>query len=182
MLDFSWSEILLIAVVTLMVVRPKDLPQVLKYVAQFARKARMMAREFQSGVEEMVREAELHEVKAQIESTVSADLAQELDHSIDPGGTIAQSLDLQAETAASVEAPALPAPPPAEPAPPPAEPAPPSAEPAPPSVEPAPPSVEVEAARAGEAAPVKPALESEPQGVPAPAPAPQPSAAPLVEP
>jgi sec-independent protein translocase protein TatB len=154
MLDFSWSEILLIAVVTLMVVRPKDLPQVLKYVAQFARKARAMAREFQSGVEEMVREAELHEVKAQIESAVSTDLAQELDHSIDPGGSIAKSLDLQAESAASVEAPALPAPPPAE----------------------------VEVASAGEAAPVKPAVEGETQGVPAPAPAPQRSAAPLVEP
>ena len=154
MLDFSWSEILLIAVVTLMVVRPKDLPQVLKYVAQFARKARAMAREFQSGVEEMVREAELHEVKSQIESAVSTDLAQELDHSIDPGGTIAQSLDLQAETAASVEAPALPAALP----------------------------VEAEAANVGEAAVVEPALESEPPAIPAPAPAPQPSAAPLVEP
>ncbi|HUI17932.1 MAG TPA: Sec-independent protein translocase protein TatB [Alphaproteobacteria bacterium] len=161
MLDFSWSEILLIAVVTLMVVRPKDLPQVLKYVAQFARKARAMAREFQSGVEDMVREAELHEVKSQIESAVSTDLAQELDHSIDPGGTIAQSLDLQAETAASVEAPALPAPP---------------------SADPTTPSAEVEAAGAGEAAALNPALGGEPQEAPAPAPAPQPNAAPLVEP
>ncbi|MFI5022588.1 MAG: Sec-independent protein translocase protein TatB [Alphaproteobacteria bacterium] len=105
MMDFSWSEILLIAVVALMVVRPKDLPQVLKVVAQFARKARAMAREFQSGVEEMVREAELHEVRKEIESAVSTDLAQELDHSIDPGGTLAKSLDLQAEAAARAPVP-----------------------------------------------------------------------------
>ncbi len=108
MLDFSWSEILLIAVVALMVVRPKDLPQVLKVVAQFARKARAMAREFQSGIEEMVREAELHEVRKEIESAVSTDLAQELDHTIDPGGTIAKSLDLQAEAAASAPSPSPP--------------------------------------------------------------------------
>lgn len=108
MLDFSWSEILLVAVVALMVVRPKDLPQVLKVVAQFARKARAMAREFQSGIEEMVREAELHEVRKEIESAVSTDLAQELDHTIDPGGTIAKSLDLQAEAAASAPSPSPP--------------------------------------------------------------------------
>jgi len=117
MLDFSWSEILLIAVVTLMVVRPKDLPQALKYVAQFVRKARAMAREFQSGVEEMVREAELHEVKAEIESAVSTDLAADLEHSIDPGGSIAKSLEEEPDATASGSPPAtpeLPAPPPAE--------------------------------------------------------------------
>ncbi|MFI4987720.1 MAG: Sec-independent protein translocase protein TatB [Alphaproteobacteria bacterium] len=102
MFDFSWTEILLIAVVALMVVRPKDLPQVLKVVAQFARKARGMAREFQSGLEEMVREAELHEVKKEIESVAATDFSHELEQSIDPGGTVAKSLDLQAEAAASV--------------------------------------------------------------------------------
>ena len=101
MFDFSWSEILLVAVVALMVVRPKDLPQVLKVAAQFMRKARGMAREFQSGLEEMVREAELHEVKQEIERTASTDFGAELEHSIDPGGHVAKSLDLQAENAAA---------------------------------------------------------------------------------
>ncbi len=115
MLDFSWAQILLVAVVALMVVRPKDLPQALKVVAQFARKARGMAREFQSGLEEMVREAELHEVKRDIENMASTDFDHELEHSIDPGGTVAKSLDLEAETAAlpAPESDAALAPPPA---------------------------------------------------------------------
>lgn len=110
MFDMSWSELLLIAVVALMVIGPKDLPKLVKTLAQLARKARAMAREFQSGVEDMAREAELHELKKELDDTVSTDLSHELEQSIDPGGTVAKSLDLQAESAASVAAPALPAP------------------------------------------------------------------------
>lgn len=100
MFDMSWSELLLIAVVALIVIGPKDLPKAVKTVAQVARKARTLAREFQSGLEEMAREAELHEVKQEIESTASADFAREFDHSIDPGGEIARSLELPVEGAA----------------------------------------------------------------------------------
>lgn len=100
MFDMSWSELLLIAVVALIVIGPKDLPKAVKVVAQLARKARTLAREFQSGFEEMAREAELHEVKRELESTASGDYARELEHSIDPGGQVARSLELQAEDAA----------------------------------------------------------------------------------
>jgi sec-independent protein translocase protein TatB len=109
MFDMSWSELLLIAVIGLMVIGPKDLPRAIKTVAQFARKARSLAREFQSGLAEMAREAELEEVKRDIESAASTDLSKELEHSIDPGGEVTKSLDLQAETAAQVT-PAGPAP------------------------------------------------------------------------
>jgi len=107
----SWSEILLIAVVGLIVIGPKDLPKVVKVFMQFAQKARSLAREFQSGVEEMAREAELHEMKAALEKDVSTDFSGELEHSIDPGGNVARSLDLEAESEPSAAAPpALPAP------------------------------------------------------------------------
>jgi sec-independent protein translocase protein TatB len=100
MFDMSWSELLLIAVVALIVIGPKDLPKAVKVVAQLARKARTLAREFQSGFEEMAREAELHEVKRELESTASGDYARELEQSIDPGGQVARSLELQAEEVA----------------------------------------------------------------------------------
>ena len=100
MFDMSWSELLLIAVVALIVIGPKDLPKAVKTLAQFARKARTLAREFQSGFEEMAREAELHEIKREIESTASADYAREIEHSIDPGGQVARSLELTTEDAA----------------------------------------------------------------------------------
>lgn len=102
MFDLSWSELLLIAVVALIVIGPKDLPTVLKAFAQFARKARSLAREFQSGIEEMAREAELDEVKKSIESTAATDFDKEFEHSIDPGGEFTKSLTLQSEDAASV--------------------------------------------------------------------------------
>ncbi|HEY6335020.1 MAG TPA: Sec-independent protein translocase protein TatB [Alphaproteobacteria bacterium] len=106
----SWSEILLIAVVGLIVIGPKDLPKVVKVFMQFAQKARSLAREFQSGVEEMAREAELHEMKAALEKDVSTDFSGELEHSIDPGGNVARSLDLEAQSEPSiVPPPALPA-------------------------------------------------------------------------
>jgi sec-independent protein translocase protein TatB len=97
MFDMSWSELLLIAVVALIAIGPKDLPKVLKTVAQFTRKARSLAREFQSSIEDMAREAELHEVKKELEGT--GDLAHEMEQSIDPGGTVARSLERPPEDA-----------------------------------------------------------------------------------
>lgn len=99
MFDMSWSELLLIAVVALIVIGPKDLPKAVKVLAQFARKARTLAREFQSGFEEMAREAELHEVRRELESTASADYAHEIEHAIDPGGHVARSLEHPPEDA-----------------------------------------------------------------------------------
>lgn len=102
MFDLSWSELLLIAVVALIVIGPKDLPAVVKAFAQFARKARSLAREFQSGIEEMAREAEFDEIKKSVESTAATEFDKDLEHSIDPEGEVAKSLTLQSEDAASV--------------------------------------------------------------------------------
>jgi sec-independent protein translocase protein TatB len=116
--DMSWSELLLIAVVALIVIGPKDLPQGIKVVAQFVRKARSLAREFQSGIEEMAREAELDEVKKEIDGMSAADYAADLQQTIDPGGTVTKSLDLQAEDAGNAASSPLAAPlPSGEPAP-----------------------------------------------------------------
>ena len=119
MFDMSWSELLLIAVVALIVIGPKDLPRVVKTFVQFARKARSLAREFQAGVEEMSREAELDSLKTEIESAGAGDFHHDLQNTIDPGGTVAKELDLQSADAARAPHPALEAkpaePPPAAP-------------------------------------------------------------------
>ena len=93
MFDMSWSELLLIAVVALIVIGPKDLPRVVKTFAQFARKARGLAREFQAGVEEMSREAELDSLKTDIEAAAGTDFGEDLENTIDPGGTVAKQLE-----------------------------------------------------------------------------------------
>lgn len=67
MFDLAWSEIALIGVVALIVIGPKDLPGAIRGVAQMLGKARRMAGEFQTHVDEMVREAKLDEVKREID-------------------------------------------------------------------------------------------------------------------
>jgi sec-independent protein translocase protein TatB len=63
MFDIGYSELLLIAVVALIVIGPKDLPRVMRTVGQWVGRARGMARHFRSGVDTMMREAELEEME-----------------------------------------------------------------------------------------------------------------------
>lgn len=63
MFDLGWSEILVIAVVAILVVGPKDLPRLMKIVGEWVSKARRMAAHFQSGVDEMIKQAELEDLR-----------------------------------------------------------------------------------------------------------------------
>ena len=63
MFDIGWSEIMVIAVVALIAIGPKELPGVLRTVGQWMGKARRMAAEFQSQFQETMREAEMAGLK-----------------------------------------------------------------------------------------------------------------------
>ena len=63
MFDIGWSELLVIGIVALVVIGPKDLPQAFRVVGQWVSKARGLAREFQSHVDEMMREADVQDMK-----------------------------------------------------------------------------------------------------------------------
>ena len=63
MLDMGWTEILLIGVIALIVVGPKDLPRMLRTFGQFVGKMRGMVREFQRSMDDAAREADLEEFK-----------------------------------------------------------------------------------------------------------------------
>ena len=63
MFDIGWSELLVIAVVAIVVIVPKDLPKALRTFGRWAGKMKRMAREFQSQFSEALREAELEDVK-----------------------------------------------------------------------------------------------------------------------
>lgn len=63
----SWGELLIIAVVALVVVGPKELPQLLRTLGQWVGKARRMAGDFQSQVNEAIREAELDDVRKSVD-------------------------------------------------------------------------------------------------------------------
>lgn len=63
MFGFDSIEFLVVAIVALVVIGPKDLPNVMRTVGQWVGRARGMARHFRSGVDTMIREAELAEME-----------------------------------------------------------------------------------------------------------------------
>lgn len=93
MLDIGWTEFFVIAVLTLIVVGPKDLPAALRAVTKVLRKARGLAREFQSGVDDLVREAELDEIRKDMTSVRNFDPVGEVKKGVDPGGTLTEDFD-----------------------------------------------------------------------------------------
>jgi sec-independent protein translocase protein TatB len=78
---FDWNEIVLIGVVALIVIGPKELPAVLRAIGQWTTKIRRMAGEFQSQFQEAMREAEM------------ADLKKQVDEINDPAKVIASDFD-----------------------------------------------------------------------------------------
>jgi sec-independent protein translocase protein TatB len=68
MFDIGWSELLVIAVVAIVVVGPKELPRLMRGFGHYAGKLRRAAAEFQRQFEDAMREAEIDEVKKAIES------------------------------------------------------------------------------------------------------------------
>jgi sec-independent protein translocase protein TatB len=67
MFDISWTEFLLIGIVALIVIGPKELPGVLRTLGQYTRKVRRMAAEFQNQFQEAMREAELADLKKEVD-------------------------------------------------------------------------------------------------------------------
>jgi sec-independent protein translocase protein TatB len=104
MLDIGWSEMAIIAVVALVVIGPKELPNALRTVTQFMRYARKMAAEFQGGIDQIVREAELDEARKTIQSVTSMDIKGEVTKMVDPTGDLHRTLNERIEDA--VEPPA----------------------------------------------------------------------------
>src|SRR6516225_394262 len=71
MFEIGWSELLLIAVVALIAIGPKELPTVLRTLGQWTSKLRRMASEFQSQFQEAMREAEMADLKKQVDDMTS---------------------------------------------------------------------------------------------------------------
>ncbi|MGH7120879.1 MAG: Sec-independent protein translocase protein TatB [Acetobacteraceae bacterium] len=100
MFNFSWSEIALIVAVALIAIGPKDLPVALKTMAQMMKKARGMASEFQGHVNELMREADLEDVKKQFDEIRHFDFKGGVERAIDPDHSIRDTLTEDPFTAA----------------------------------------------------------------------------------
>lgn len=86
MLDLGWTEMLVVVVVAILVIGPKDLPRALRSLGRWVGKARAVAREFQSSVDEMIRESELDDLRRQAESAGRVDLSDVPRRGEDPTG------------------------------------------------------------------------------------------------
>ncbi len=88
MLDIGWMEMLLVAMVALVVIGPKDLPRALRTAGQWVGKVKGVAREFQNSMDDMIRESELEEIREDAKKLARGDLDDmtDFDNSIDPTG------------------------------------------------------------------------------------------------
>jgi sec-independent protein translocase protein TatB len=114
MFDIGWSELVLIGVVALVAIGPKELPGVLRMVGQWMGKARKMAAEFQGQFQEAMREAEMADLKKSFDEVKEAasgfagnNLMTSLQKDVSDALRV-DALDKPAETSttAAVEAPA----------------------------------------------------------------------------
>src|SRR5215471_11450774 len=71
MFDIGWSELLLIGIVALVAIGPKELPGALRTLGQWMAKLRRMASEFQNQFHEAMREAEMADLKKQVDDLTS---------------------------------------------------------------------------------------------------------------
>src|SRR5580698_7538681 len=88
MFDFAWSEIALIGVMALVLTGPKDLPVAIKAVSEVVKKMRRMAGEFQSHVDEMVKDTSIAEVRQQIAEIRNFDIRGEIEKAVDADGSL----------------------------------------------------------------------------------------------
>lgn len=92
MLDVGWQELFLIAVITIIVVGPKEIPRVLRTVTLWIRKIKDMAREFQNSIDDIAREADLDDIKQQLAAAKDFDIEREMENAIDPNGDVSNAI------------------------------------------------------------------------------------------
>ena len=93
MFGVSWPELMIVALVTVLVVGPKELPRVLRTFTMFVRKAQGLAHEFSRGMEDLARQADLDDLKKEatkIESDMGGAVSYaEMDKMLDPDNQVA---------------------------------------------------------------------------------------------
>jgi len=93
---FSWSHILILLGVALVVVGPKELPRLMQMMGRWAGKARGMANEFKRSFDEMARQSELDELRKEVEALKNNNAITDINNSINE----AVKIDMTAEAPA----------------------------------------------------------------------------------
>jgi sec-independent protein translocase protein TatB len=117
MFDIGWSELLLIGIVALIAIGPKELPGALRTLGQWMAKVRRMASEFQNQFHEAMREAELADLKKEVDEMATKaqsyahfDPIDDIRKDIEKAASPPPDLDTLTDTASSPAPPASPPP------------------------------------------------------------------------
>jgi sec-independent protein translocase protein TatB len=86
MFDVGGWELLVVGAVALVVLGPKELPNALRTVSNLTKTARKLAGEFQSGINEIVREAELEDARKAAQSISKGSISKAIESVVDPTG------------------------------------------------------------------------------------------------
>jgi sec-independent protein translocase protein TatB len=92
MFDFSWSEIMVIGIVALIAIGPKDMPVAIRAITRVLKKMRRMAGEFQHHVDDMMREADLQDVQSTFRDLRSMNVKSALTNLVDRDGELARAM------------------------------------------------------------------------------------------
>jgi sec-independent protein translocase protein TatB len=88
MFDLGWSELLVLGAVALVVLGPKELPNALRTISNLTKTARKLAGEFQSGVNEIVREADLEDARKVAQGISKGSISKAIEKAVDPTGDL----------------------------------------------------------------------------------------------
>lgn len=95
MLDIGWSEMLLIIVVMIIVIGPKDLPRALHTLGQWVGQVRRVARQFQDSIEQMAQESGVDDLRKEIEDVSNIDVEREMGKAVDPKGELDEAFKIE---------------------------------------------------------------------------------------
>jgi sec-independent protein translocase protein TatB len=95
MFDLSWGHMAIVAVVALLVLGPNELPNALRTASSWMRAARKLAGEFQSGVNDIIREADLEDARKQLQGLNTQTIQKHIENTVDPTGEIKASLTVE---------------------------------------------------------------------------------------
>lgn len=93
MLDLGWPELAVVAVLAVLILGPKELPTAMRTIARWVKRIRGLAREFQGHLDDVVREAELQEVRDGINKARRMDIGGEIEKHVDPTGEFSKDLN-----------------------------------------------------------------------------------------
>ncbi|MCR9212510.1 MAG: Sec-independent protein translocase protein TatB [Proteobacteria bacterium] len=93
MFDIGWAEMMFVVIVAVLVIGPKDLPRAIATIGKYVRKARAMARDFQSGIDDLAKETELDDIKKDLQQTTDFNLKKQVEDAVDPTGSFEKMFD-----------------------------------------------------------------------------------------